>query len=76
MTLLLAMDFTGDGKAKEPVGVGAVAAKRLEAQRLTGRSQCFQRQGAGPPGRKLEQSAYPGLAATQETQQLVLQTPH
>ena len=27
MTLLLGMDFTGDGKAKEPVGVGAVAAK-------------------------------------------------
>lgn len=27
------MDFTGDGKAKEPVGVGAVAAKRLEKAR-------------------------------------------
>ena len=30
MTLLLDMDFTGDGKAKEPVGVGAMAAKRRE----------------------------------------------
>ena len=76
MTLLLGMDFTGDGKAKEPVGVGAVAAKRLEKARAYRKKSVFPVPRSRATWRKLEQLAYQaGLAAMQETQQLVLQTP-
>lgn len=51
MTLLLGMDFTGNGKAKEPTGsCGAGRGGSQETRKgknLTGRSQCFQGQGVG-----------------------------